>query len=64
MLTRSKRQWTLADSRKSRKEFYEFLNMMGLNRQARKQAGFYPSKWFERMLRNGKEEATKEAEYS
>ena len=49
MLTRRKKQWTLADSRKSRKEFYEFLNMMGLNRQARKQAGFYPSKWFERV---------------
>ena len=64
MLARSKKRWTLADIQKSRKEFYEFLNMMGLNRQARKQAGFYPSKWFERIRQNGKEKATKEAEYS
>ena len=64
MLTRIKKQWTLADIRKSRKEFYEFLNMMGMDRQARKQAGFYPSKWFERRMRNGKKEAAKEAEHS
>lgn len=58
MLTRSKKRWTLADIRKSREEFYEFLNLTGMNRQARKQVGFYPSKWFEIIRQNDEKEPT------